>query len=85
MLKMLKGAASNPRQPAQHAVEVAGIGPHQDDVGERGEVGRRDVGERDERVHDMAQRHVAACGGPGQRHAQRDAQQPGAARELQAY
>ena len=72
-------AESGPQQP----VELAGIGSEQDDVGERGQVGWRDVGERDQRMHDVPQGHVAARRRPCQRHAESYAHEAGAKRQLQ--
>ena len=61
------------RARLQQAIELPGIGPEQDDVGKRRQVGRRDVGERHQRVHDrrsgMSLRAVAQASGTPMQHA----------------
>ena len=72
------------RPAAAARLNCPASGPEQDDVGERGQIGRRDVGERHQRVHGIAQRHVGAGRRPGQRHAdQRRSCTPVPQRELQ--
>ena len=78
----IEGPRLQGEERAQQAIELARIGPEQNDVGKRRQVRWRDVGERHQGVHQAAQGHIAAGRSPGQRHAEQNAQDAGAERQF---
>ena len=70
---MLIGPELHLDEHPQKAIELSRVRPEQDDIGERGQIGWSDIGQRNKRMHRIAELNVGSRRRPCQGNANHNA------------